>query len=103
MIVIAAERGSYAGKPRPWLIVQNDAFLDDPASITVCAISSDEPNSSFRVVVSPTPENGLTHLSNVLIDKIVTIRASAIDKIAGQIGAASMKRVDSELRLWLDL
>ncbi len=53
--------------------------------------------------MSPTPENGLTHLSNVLIDKIVTIRASAIDKIAGQIGAASMKRVDSELRLWLDL
>jgi mRNA interferase MazF len=102
-VVIAAERGSYAGKPRPWLVVQRGTLLDEPASITVCAISSDERTASFRVPILPTRGNGLQSPSVVLIDKIMTIRGVSIDRVIGELDASTMRRVDEELRFWLDL
>ncbi|HEX7709737.1 MAG TPA: type II toxin-antitoxin system PemK/MazF family toxin [Sphingomonadaceae bacterium] len=102
-VVIAAERGSFAGKPCPWLVVQNSDLLDDPVSITVCAISSDAVEASFRVAVAPTPANGLDRPSLVLIDKITTLRRESIDQVAGEIDTAIMRRVDAEIRFWLDL
>lgn len=102
-VVIAAERGSYAGKPRPWLVVQNGEMLDDPASVTVCAISSEAMGASFRVAVQPSPANGLNQPSLILADKILTLRFESIDRVAGEMDDATMRLVDAELRFWLDL
>lgn len=102
-VVIAAERGSYAGKPRPWLIIQNPEMLDSASSITVCAISADAMAASFRVPVEPSAANGLDKPSLVLVDKIITLRAESIDRILGEIEESAMRQVDAELRFWLDL
>ena len=49
----------YAGKPRPVLIIQDDAF-DATASITVCLITTEPIEAPIlRLNVKPTPENGL--------------------------------------------
>jgi mRNA interferase MazF len=102
-VLIAAERGSYAGKPRPWLVIQNPEMLEDASSITVCAISSEAMEASFRVPVDASPNNGLDKPSRVLIDKIITLRAESIVQVLGEIDEATMGRVDTELRFWLDL
>lgn len=102
-VVIAAERGSYAGKPRPWLVIQNSEMLENATSVTVCAISADAMEASFRVAVDPTEANGLDKQSRVLVDKVITLRAESIDRILGEIEETAMHRVDTELRFWLDL
>ncbi len=102
-IVVASEKGPYAGKPRPWLVLQNSAFLDQPSSITVCVITSEAMPSAFRVAVMPDPRNNLRDASVVLLDKILTLRESAIDSIVGSLDDGAMTQVDEAARLWLNL
>jgi hypothetical protein len=50
---------SFAGKPRPVLIVQDDAFAERD-SVTVCLITTDPADLPvFRIPVEPTADNGL--------------------------------------------
>lgn len=102
-VVIAGERGSFAGKPRSWLVLQADDFLDEPSSITVAMISSTADPAMFRVSVLPTATNGLEETSFVLADKIVTLRATSIVRIAGSIDRSAMIQVENAVRMWLDL
>ena len=102
-IVIASEKGPYAGKPRPWLVLQNSAFLDRPSSITVCMITSDAMPSAFRIAVMPDDRNNLLDASVVLLDKILTIRDVAVDTVIGSLDDGAMTRVDDAARLWLNL
>lgn len=102
-IVLAAERGQYTRKPRPWLVVQNTEMLDNPSSVTVCAISTDQRAATFRVPVAPSAENGLDRPSTILPDKILTIRSESIVGELGEADEATMLRVDAEIRFWLDL
>ncbi len=49
----------YAGKPRPVVIVQDDAF-DATDSITICAFTTDPTEAPlFRLPVEPNERNGL--------------------------------------------
>lgn len=102
-VVIAGERGSFAGKPRPWLVLQADDFLDDPFSITVAMISTMADAALFRVSISPNATNGLEEASFVLADKIITLRATLVSRIAGSIDRSCMIQVENAVRMWLDL
>ena len=55
----------YASKPRPVVIVQDDAFTARD-SVTVCLITTDPSDLPvFRVPVEPTTDNGLRALSRL--------------------------------------
>ena len=55
----AAGGTGYAGKPRPVVIVQEDAF-DATESITICAFTTDPTDAPlFRLPVEPNARNGL--------------------------------------------
>lgn len=55
----------YASKPRPVVIVQDDAFTARD-SVTVCLITTDPADLPvFRVAVDPSPENGLRTTSRL--------------------------------------
>lgn len=102
-VIIAAEKGSFAGKPRPWVVVQNRLFLDEPSSVTVCAVSASGGNAVFRIPAGPDAVSGLQEASLILADKIVTLRISAVEQVAGSIDDVTMARVDEAIRYWLDL
>ena len=75
--------GGYAGKPRPAVIVQDDRF-DATASITVCAVTTDETEAPlFRLPIVPSERNGLRSSSRLMVDKITTVSK---DKLGGRIG-----------------
>ncbi|WP_127077016.1 type II toxin-antitoxin system PemK/MazF family toxin [Rhodomicrobium lacus] len=60
----------YAGKPRPAVIIQEDAF-DATDSITICAFTSDETEAPlFRLPVEPDKMNGLRQSCRLMVDKI---------------------------------
>ena len=49
----------YVGKPRPAVIIQDDAFADT-ASVTICAMTTTAIAASLaRVAIDPSPFNGL--------------------------------------------
>ena len=65
--------GDVTGKPRPAVILQHDAF-DGTDSVTICAFTSDATDLPlFRIAVEPSPTNGLTSVSRLMVDKITTV------------------------------
>lgn len=83
--VTVALQGDF-GKPRPALVVQADPF-DAHATVTVLLVSStliDAP--LFRITVQPDEANGLRKLSQIMVDKAMTVRR---DKLGTPFGTAS--------------
>ena len=72
-LVTLAMQGDF-GKPRPALVVQSDRFSEH-ATVTVLLVSSmliDAP--LLRVTVQPDERNGLQKTSQVMIDKVMTVK-----------------------------
>jgi len=103
-IVIVAARGAYIGKPRPALVVQSDLFNPTHASVTVCPITSDCVDAPlFRLTLPPGSRTGLKGVSQVMIDKIVSVPRAAIASEIGECDAWELAAVDDSLRRWLGL
>lgn len=99
----AAGGKDYAGKPRPVVIVQDDAF-GATGSITVCAFTTDPTAAPlFRLEVDPTPENGLTEASRLMVDKLATMPREKLGKPVGRMGDADMLRLNRAMMVFLGL
>ena len=103
-VVVVAARGAYTGKPRPALVVQSDLFNPTHASVTVCPITSDCVDAPlFRLTLPPGSRTGLRAVSQVMIDKIVSVPRSAINAEIGECTPPELEAVDDALRRWLGL
>ena len=103
-IVAAAGPGEYSRKPRPFLVVQSDAFNAVHASVTLCPITSEVAAPSFfRLRIEPSALNGLTGSSDIQIDKVQSLRRDRIRSRIGELDDTGMSRVDEALRIWLEL
>lgn len=102
-IVLVVPSGDY-GKPRPAVIVQSDLFNDTHASLTVCPVTSSLVEAPlFRLPLKPSRANGLARQSQIMVDKIQTLRRDRIRERVGVIGQVQMQGVEAALRLWLRL
>ena len=71
-IVTVAMQGDY-GKPRPAVVIQSD-WLGETDSVLVCLFTSTLRDAPFhRLTLEPTPESGLQVVSQVMVDKIMTV------------------------------
>ena len=101
-VVTVALAGDY-GKPRPALVVQDNAFLGLP-STTVLQLTSDLHDLPLvRIEIEPTRENGLRETSHIMIDKAVSVRRPKIGRRIGRVDPATMRRVDRALARFLGL
>lgn len=101
-LVTIAIGGDY-GKPRPALVVQADPFAALP-SVTVLRLTSDiGPEHLIRLTVRPAPENGLRALSQIMVDKAVSVPRERIGKVFGRIDDATMLAVSRALVAFLGL
>jgi mRNA interferase MazF len=75
-VIVCVSNGDY-GKPRPAVVVQSNLFNATHASITVCPITTHIIEAPlFRLLISPSQENGLKQISQVMIDKITSIHVA---------------------------
>ena len=103
-IVVVAARSLYTGKPRPALVVQSDLFNPTHASVTLCPITSDIVDAPlFRLTLLPGPRTGLTQVSQVMLDKLVSVPRGAISEEIGECDSRELDAVDDGLRRWLGL
>lgn len=95
--------GGYAGKPRPGVIVQSDAF-DGTASVTLCFFTTDPTEAPlFRLPVEPTEENGLASRCHLMVDKVTTVPRSKLGRLVGRLGDEDRVRLNRALLVFLGL
>lgn len=93
----------YAGKPRPVVIIQDDAF-DSTDSITICAFTTNPTDAPlFRLVVDPNDRNGLRAISRLMVDKITTIPKAKLGHRIGRLEDAEMARLNQAIAVFLGL
>ena len=100
---VAAGGGDYTGKPRPVVIVQDDRF-EATGSVTVCALTSDPADAPlFRILLSPSPENGLHEDCRIMVDKITTVRRERLSRRIGSLTITEMRRIDRAILVFLGI
>jgi mRNA interferase MazF len=93
----------YASKPRPVVIVQDDAFTARD-SVTVCLITTDPADLPvFRITVDPTAENGLKATSRLMVDKVTTVPRSRLGQCIGCLADDDLLRLNRSLLVFLGL
>ena len=93
----------YAGKPRPFVIIQN-AHFDRLDSVTICGFTSDPTELPlFRVLIAPSALNGLQFPSRIMADKILTIRKSKLGYRIGRLADKDIARLDQAIATFLGL
>ena len=98
-LVTVATPGDY-GKPRPALVIQSDSFAE-LSSVTLCLITSALLESPlFRITVDPSSENGLRRISQVEVDKIVTVKRQRVGEVIGRLDDATMLKVNRSLAVF---
>lgn len=91
------------GKPWPALVIQSDYFDAHP-SITVLPVTSDLRDTPlFRILVQPTTANGLQRVSQIMVDKAMTIARDKVGEKFGQLEPETLMEVDRCLALFLGI
>ena len=99
----ASAGGDYSGKPRPVVVVQDDAFAGT-ASVTVCAFTTDPTDAPlFRLLIEPSEPNGLREPSRLMVDKVTTVPRAKLGARIGRLADPDILRLNRALALFLGL
>lgn len=95
--------GTYASKPRPAIIIQEDDF-DSTDSVVVIPLTTEQADAPLaRIAVSPSDETGIERDSFAMVDKITTIRRSALGTRIGRLPATTLADIERALVVFLGL
>ena len=76
-VITVASPGAYSGKPRPAVVVQANRWLRGHPSITLCPLTSTLIEAPLvRIIVEPSAMNGLRKRSQLMVDKLFTVRSN---------------------------
>lgn len=93
----------YAGKPRPAVILQDDAF-DATASVTVCPFTTHAVEAPLmRLPIEPSEHNGLRSASHLMIDKVTTVPKTKLESRIGRLSDEDLIRVNRAVVVFLGL
>jgi mRNA interferase MazF len=102
-VVLIVAQGEL-GKPRPAVIVQSDDLGDDSSSVILCPMSSEVVRRPLTgPVVEPSEATGLRIRSQIMTDKIVSLRRDRIRRVIGKLDGESMEHLDRALLIVLGL
>jgi mRNA interferase MazF len=102
-VVVVALSGDY-GKPRPALVVQSDLFNETHASVTLAPVTSTIVDAPlFRLTLEPSSDTGLRSVSQIMVDKVTTVKRDKVGRTIGRIGDDIMLRVNRAIALWFGL
>ena len=92
------------GKPRPAVIIQSDLFNDTHPTVTILPLTSEIRDAPlFRIVVEPSPTNGLEKISQIMVDKPITFLRAKIGATFGRLEEELLLRVNRALAVWMGI
>lgn len=93
----------YAGKPRPAVVLQDDAF-DATASITICPLTTHVVDAPLiRLPIEPSDRNGLRAASHLMIDKTTTVSRKKLESRIGRLSDEDIVRMNRAVVVFLGL
>ena len=95
--------GTYAQKPRPALVIQDDLF-EASESVTLLPLTSHLTDAPLlRVTVNPGELTGLERVSQIMVDKFTTVNRTNFGERIGRIDSPTMVAVEQSLAVFLGL
>ena len=94
------------GKPRPVVVVQGDRINETgPTTYLACPFTSrpDIGTPAPRLVVEPTPANGLRQRSAIMTDKLALVDRRKFRDVIGRLDAGTMRQLDGALAVVLGI
>ncbi|NKD88753.1 type II toxin-antitoxin system PemK/MazF family toxin [Haematospirillum sp. 15-248] len=89
------------GKPRPALVIQADQFIET-ATVSVLLMTGTLVDAPLiRMDIAPAPDNGLRKASQIMIDKVMTVRRDKVGEAFGRLDDKTMVSVNRALALFL--
>lgn len=103
-VAIVSVPGDY-GKPRPAVIVQSNHLIQAGLESVVVSLLTSHPGSApaFRVEIEPTPGNGLKIPSQIMVEKLVTVRAARVTGVIGRLDDEHLLQLNRTLAFVLGL
>jgi mRNA interferase MazF len=93
----------FAGKPRPAVILQDDAF-DATASVTICPLTTHAVDAPLiRLPIEPSDQNGLRASSQLMVDKITTVSKRKVESRIGRLSTEDIIRLNRAVVVFLGL
>jgi len=100
--IVVMSVGGLAGKPRPGVIVQSDAF--GGPNVTVCPLTTELASSPLiRVPVAASNTSGLKLPSEAMLDRIVTAPRTKITLTIGSVSQTEMTAISRGLAAFLGM
>lgn len=98
-------RGSEQAGFRPALIVQTDAANTNPRypNTIVLAISTKAKQVPFHILIEPTSKNGLTDISFVKCEQVLTVAKDRLVRRLGVVADEVLQQVNRAVRLVLEV
>ena len=98
-------RGSEQAGFRPALVIQSDAANKNPhyPNCIVLAVSTKGKPVPFHIVVKPTRSNGLSELSYIKCEQVLTVSKERLTRKLGTVEPDQLPLISQALRLVLEL
>lgn len=102
-----AGSSEYSGKPRPAVVVQDERF--DTSSVTVCLMTTTLLDTriagiaELRPQLIPSELNGLRETSQIMVDKLASLRTEKLGARIGELSEAEVQELDDALLIFLGL
>jgi mRNA interferase MazF len=101
--LVTVSLGGDYGKPRPAVIVQNDAVAKFD-SVILCPFSSLQADANaVRPTVQPTADNSLRVASAIMVEKIITAPRHRVGAVIGRLSDEDLADLDRRLAFVLGL
>ena len=90
----AADQSSdYAGKPRPVLVLQDDAFAGTDSVVVVPFTADPTAAPLLRLPVAPDAANNLSRPCSLMVEKMAAVRRANIGQLVGRLDDQRMATV----------
>lgn len=92
------------GKPRPAVVIETDR-LPGTDSVLLCLITGhvSEEIVQRRILVEPSPENGLQRRSQISVEKILAVRRIKCGDVIGTLEGEALEQLNQALALVVGL
>jgi mRNA interferase MazF len=93
----------YAGKPRPCVVIQSNAY-NATNSVTICLLTSTVTLAAYtRPLIEPDDANGLNVPSRAVVDKLTTLPREKLGRQLGRLSDNDVTRLDTAILIFLGL
>jgi mRNA interferase MazF len=103
-IVSVAAPGDY-GKQRPAILIQADVLNEaDPDSMILALVTGTLRDAPLlRLTIEPSSENGLQKPSQIMVDKLQTVRREKIGRVIGRLSEKELLELNRLLTMVVGL